>query len=92
MADTPPRPPVVPDGPDEYKPLVPAVFKLLQERNEDLFRILKAYDPLRIEQERFFRPRGPDCKWYHALCHKIAMEACGGQLPGALEILKAHVA
>ena len=60
------------------------------DRDEDLHRILRVYHPLRLEQERYFRPRGPDCKYYAALCYSVALDAIDGKIPGLMELVKQH--
>ena len=71
--------------------LVRLVFKFLWSRHDDFYRILRAYAPRRLEQEKFFRQRGKNCKYYTALCKTIVLDALEGKTPEIMRFLNEEV-
>ena len=80
---------VLPAGSGAVDRLTTIVFQKLWDRDKELTNYLLTHIPRRIEQEEMFRPKGPDCKYYKALCQTIAMDAVEGKpTPRILEILR----
>ena len=76
------------DNRDRVNALIPIIFKLLWQRDEDFRRLLLAHSPRRSQQEAFFRRKGHNCKYYRALCHTIALDTVEGKIhPNVVEFL-----
>ena len=68
-------------GSDHTLEMTRVIFHLLWSRNERMLQLLEAHAPRRLEQERIFRTKGKNCRYYTALCKTIVAEIIEGKLP-----------